>query len=222
MLALIRFQPKLDFKKELKIIKEKQRLPKRSWIVPLCPFIDKSDLLCVGGRLGNAHISEKQKHPILLRKGHFVDLYLRHLHLDNGHAGNSLMERLTKENFWIPSIGTRIKKCIRECITCTRWKAQTIHQQMSDLPDQRVEPSPCFGYVGVDSAGPFNIKASRIKFEKVIKVWFAVFVCMFTKAVHLEIVTDLSTENFMAAFQRFCARRGTPQSSVIEVLIFSD
>lgn len=81
---------------------------------------------------------------------------------------------------------------------------------MWDLPEVRVVPAPSFSRVGVDLAGPFNIKASRIKFDKVIKVWFVIFVCLVTEAVHLEIVLDLSTENFMAAFSRFCARRGSP------------
>ena len=42
------------------------------------------------------------------------------------------------------------------------------------------------------------------------------FVCMAVKAVHLELVTKLTTEVFIATFRRFIARRGCPTD------VFSD
>jgi len=36
------------------------------------------------------------------------------------------------------------------------------------------------------------------------------FVCFASKAVHIEAVTELSTEAFLATFDRFIARRGIP------------
>ncbi|XP_031359012.1 uncharacterized protein LOC116182608 [Photinus pyralis] len=43
---------------------------------------------------------------------------------------------------------------------------------------------------------------------KANKAYVCVFVCNATKAVHLEVVSDLSAEAFIAAFRRFVARRG--------------
>ena len=37
------------------------------------------------------------------------------------------------------------------------------------------------------------------------------FVCMATRACHLELVDDLSTDDFIMALKRFTARRGSPQ-----------
>ena len=42
------------------------------------------------------------------------------------------------------------------------------------------------------------------------KGYVAVFVCLSTKAVHLELVGDLSTTSFFGALTRFLGRRGKP------------
>ena len=42
-----------------------------------------------------------------------------------------------------------------------------------------------------------------------LKVWYvAIFVCMSTEAVHLELVSDLTTEAFIASLKRLFSRRG--------------
>lgn len=43
---------------------------------------------------------------------------------------------------------------------------------------------------------------------KRFKCYMCLFICLTVKAVHLELVTDLSTQAFLQAFQRFIARRG--------------
>ncbi|CAK1583264.1 unnamed protein product [Parnassius mnemosyne] len=83
---------------------------------------------------------------------------------------------------------------------------------MSDLPQQRTTPSRPFTHTGVDFTGHVEIKLNKGRGGvKTSKGYIAIFVCMATKAVHIEIVSDLSTETFIAAFQRMCARRGTPK-----------
>lgn len=86
---------------------------------------------------------------------------------------------------------------------------------MGDLPSYRVDTAPAFQKVGVDFAGPILIKQSARRAVPV-KGYICVFVCMVTKAIHLEAVEDLSTEAFLGAFQRFVSRRGIPEQ------VFSD
>jgi hypothetical protein len=81
---------------------------------------------------------------------------------------------------------------------------------MADLPISRVQPRRPFERVGVYYAGPLQLKELRLRKSRIYKVYIAVFVCFTTKAVHLEVVTELSTDAFLAAFDRFVARRGLP------------
>lgn len=73
------------------------------------------------------------------------------------------------------------------------------------LPRDRATESPPFETVGVDCAGPLYVKS---KGEKRRKAHIALFTCAVTRAVHLELVSDLSTEKFLLAFKRFIARQG--------------
>lgn len=79
---------------------------------------------------------------------------------------------------------------------------------MSALPSVRVNEAKPFAHSGVDYAGPFNLRISKHRGRGTYKGYVAVFVCMTTKAIHLELASDLSTKTFLAAFKRFVSRRG--------------
>lgn len=81
---------------------------------------------------------------------------------------------------------------------------------MGNLPRTRLVSSRPFENVGVDFCGPFLIKEKKYRNRSKIKIYVAVFVCLVVKAVHLEIVSDLTTEAFTACLKRFLARRGRP------------
>lgn len=79
-----------------------------------------------------------------------------------------------------------------------------MQQVAAPLPRDRVTESPAFETIRVDFAGPLYVK-SKGSGEK---AYIALFTCAVTRAVHLELVSDLSTEKFLLAFKRFTARRG--------------
>ncbi|XP_049290621.1 uncharacterized protein LOC125767774 isoform X1 [Anopheles funestus] len=83
-------------------------------------------------------------------------------------------------------------------------------QQMGDLPTCRVTAAPTFQRVGLDFAGPIMLK-SGIRRVTATKGYVCLFVCMVTKAIHLEAVENLSTGAFLAALRRFVSRRGIPE-----------
>ncbi|XP_024883190.1 uncharacterized protein LOC112461950 [Temnothorax curvispinosus] len=79
---------------------------------------------------------------------------------------------------------------------------------MGQLPPSRVTPSRPFLTAGVNYAGPITLKSWRGRGTKCHKEWIAVFVCFVTSAVHLELVTEYTTEAFLVAYRRFTGRRG--------------
>ena len=81
---------------------------------------------------------------------------------------------------------------------------------MADLPPVRINPSRPFARTDLDYAGPFLLKASNRRGVASTKGYLAIFVCLCTKAIHIEVVGDLTTTSFLAALNRFSSRRGTP------------
>ncbi|XP_026464229.1 uncharacterized protein LOC113366789 [Ctenocephalides felis] len=180
-----------------------------SKLKPLNPFIDGEGLLRVGGRLEYANISYEQKHPIILPKSHYVtELFLRGEHERLLHAGTQTTLSVVRQKYWPIDGRNTIKKLIHKCVKCARFKAAAAEQLMGSLPVDRVNVKRPFLAVGVDYAGPVMLRASRQRKAPQIKAYIVLFVCMSTKAVHLDLVTELSTEAFIATLKRFVSRRG--------------
>ncbi|GIX67562.1 reverse transcriptase [Caerostris darwini] len=181
----------------------------RNKILSINPFLDNSGILRVGGRLRHINIAYGHKHPILLPKGHILtDLIVRHYHEILLHAGPQLVQSSIQEQYWIIGARDVIRHLIRKCVKCCRIRASITNQMTSDLPITRISPSPTFLRCGVDYAGPFQIRTSKGRGSKSFKAYIALFVCFTTRAIHLELVTDLSADVFIAALKRFIFRRG--------------
>lgn len=84
-------------------------------------------------------------------------------------------------------------------------------QQMASLPKSRVTASPPFLSSGLDYCGPFEIRYGSSRSRTTVKTYVAIFICMATKAVHMELAHDLSFLAFLNLFARFTSRRGPCQ-----------
>jgi len=186
-------------------------------LAQLAPFVDVNGIIMIGDRIRHLGLKTDAKHPILLPKSsHLAKLIIHHYHHNTLHDGTRLITSLIQRRFWAVSIRAAIQQVTFKCVVCTRYKATAPQPMMADLPSVRVQQCRSFISVGMDYGGPFTIKESRPHNAKTHKAYFALFVCLSTKAVHLEIVTDLSTEAFLASLDRFVTRRGIPAQ------IFSD
>jgi hypothetical protein len=175
----------------------------------LKPFLD-GKLLRVGGRLRGSELSYQQQHPVLLpAKGHIVDLIVDYYHKVNCHAGPDLLLSALRQKYWILSARNVIRNRIFNCKWCFRLRPKAIIPEMADLKKcQIVQTVKPFVHTGTDFAGPFKLVISRRRGAKSLKAYICLFVCLTTKAIHIEVASDLSTDCFLSAFKRFLARRG--------------
>ncbi|KYN50081.1 Pro-Pol polyprotein, partial [Cyphomyrmex costatus] len=195
-----------SFSQEIADLKNRQCVKHNSALLTLHPFLDQDGIIRVGGRLANAQLEYEQRHPIVLpAHNHVTRIIIRDEHLRNLHLGPQALLATLQESFWIISAKSAIRQVLHKCTVCFRARPRHVRQIMGDLPVSRVMGTRAFVNVGIDYGGPFNIKLSR---NKTGKAYICVFVCMATKAIHIELVSDLSTAAFLNALKRFIARRG--------------
>ncbi|KAJ8730047.1 hypothetical protein PYW07_017085 [Mythimna separata] len=207
----------LEFNQEIKQLKLHGSVLKKSQLRNLCPIIDDNGILRVGGRIQQSQVEYDTQHPIILpAKSHLSRLIIVDAHLKTMHGGPQVMLNYLRSKYWILRAKDQAKKYYRECVTCIRYSRNNSVQLMGQLPEVRVKPSKPFRSAGVDYAGPINIRLSPGRGVKSYKGYICLFICMVTRAIHLEAVTGLTSKGFISAFRRFTARRGHCQD------VFSD
>lgn len=210
-LCLVKLAQRESFSDEINALAKGGSVNSKSKIVNLNPFLDEGNIIRVGGRLSNSNFHYEKKHPVLLSSNHyFTKLLFDREHKRLLHAGPQHLLSSIRDQFW-PLAGRNLaRKIVRDCIPCFKAKPRLTAPIMGNLPDKRVNPAPPFYTTGVDYAGPFMIKDRSGRGAKVIKCYISLFVCFLTRAIHIETVSDLTKEAFLAAFRRFIARRGKP------------
>ncbi|XP_062529977.1 uncharacterized protein LOC134200667 isoform X2 [Bombyx mori] len=117
----------------------------------------------------------------------------------------------TLRESWWPIGGRNLaKKLVHSCMKCARLRAVTVNPIMGNLPRERLQPGFPFLRCGVDYAGPVFILNRRGRGARLQKSYICLFVCFASRAVHLELVTDLSSDAYLLALKRFISRRGKP------------
>ena len=178
-----------------------------SSLAKLDPFINKDGLICVGGRLRN---SEEEACPVIVPKNTNTALLLiREAHQKVAHCGRCItLNKLRDNGYWIVGAHSAVRRYIDKCRTCRELRGKITEQKMADLPEERVNPSPPFTHCGCDMFGPFLVKEGR----KEVKRYGCLFTCLSSRAVHIEVTTDLSADTFIQALRRFIGRRGKVSS----------
>lgn len=184
-------------------------VPPRSRLSSLCPFLDSNGIMRVRGRIQQSDETYNVKHPIILPSDHHIaKLIVVEAHENTLHGGPQLTLNYLRSKYWIVNAKGLIRNLLRKCIKCIRYGASNPHPLMGELPSSRVTISRPFSRSGVDYAGPINVRLSKGRGCRCYKGYICLFICMVTRAIHLEAVSDLTTEGFLAAFKRFVARRG--------------
>ena len=96
-----------------------------------------------------------------------------------------------------------VRQFISKCVTCRHLRGNQGEQKMADLPKSRIEPATPFTFCGVDFFGPWHVQRGRA----VVKRYGALFTCLASRAVHIEVADSLETDSFINALRRYICRR---------------
>lgn len=198
-----------SFEEDYIALQSNKVLPRNSSLLRLQPvYVD--GVIRVGGRLNKAPILFEAKHQVILPPVHPIsklliqDVHERHLHVGKEHT-----LALVRQQFWIPRGKSLTKMVLKDCLYCKRRRATPCVPVMASLPKERLAATePPFTNTGVDYFGPMKVKRGRV----VKKRWGCLFTSLTTRAVHLELAGDLSTDSFIMALRRFRGRRGNPKT----------
>ena len=194
-------------------LKSGKALPEDLKLSDLSPHLDNYGIIRVGGRLKNANIAFSVKHPILLPKSHPISLsVITYFHEKNKHQGSHISHNsVIQAGFFVENGRQLIRSLVNTCVTCRKLRARPTEQLMSDLPKDRLEETSSFTHVGIDVFGPFYIhdgkNTRRTSASK--KIWAIIFVCLPSRAIHLEPLYGMDTSSFRNALSRFISIRGT-------------
>ena len=114
-----------------------------------------------------------------------------------------------RQQYWLPRLRQLAKKVIRGCYGCKKFQVSAFsNPPTGNLFTDRTVGSAPFKVVGVDFAGPILYK---IKPKKGGKAYVSLFACSLTRAVHLELLPNQTTKEFIKDLKHFIARRGRPR-----------
>lgn len=208
-LLWIKESQRRKYKTDIDCIIRMQCVDKDSSLKQLTPFLDKDGILRVCGRLNLSNIDYDTKHPIILHaKDNFTQLLIDQYHRDAAHVGREQVLNRLRQRYWIVNGRNAVKNAWNRCQLCKNRRARPTPALMGQLPDVRIQPKGrAFTYTGLDYFGPMTVKVGR----RLEKRYGALFTCMTVRAVHIELVHDLTTNSAILALRRFIARRGCPK-----------
>ena len=189
------------------LIKDKNFL---AWRRQLGLYQDEQGLWRCGGRMSHSSLLPSARNPILLSKEH----YLTTLLISDAHKRvfhNGVRETLSelRSNYWVIRGRQIVRKILSSCVICRRLEgAHCKGVSAPPLPGFRVQESRPFQTTGVDFAGPLYVRT--LDQSRTAKTWLVLYTCYSTRAVHLDLVQDMTAQTFLRSFRRFTARRGTP------------
>ena len=204
-----------QYPREIQHLKSDRRNKKCPTLVrQLQLFLDDRGYLRCGGRIHNAPVSNTTKFPYLLPSRHtLTTLIVLATHATQLHGGVNRTVTALRQRFWITSARRFARSVLRTCVTCKRVCGKPYSTpDPPPLPKSRTQLAPPFTVTGVDFTGALYVRTKSGE----EKAYICLFTCANTRAIHLEVVSDLSEESFLQAFRRFVSRRSLPEMMILD------
>ena len=148
-------------------------------------------------------------YPIYLPSPHlFTTLVIADAHYKTHHGLVGLTMANVRETYWIERLRSQVKSIIYRCALCKIYNAKPYGDNpVTNLPTFRTRSSRAFETVGVDFAGPMIYKHGK---NGSGKAYIALYSCATSRAVYLDLLDDMSNDEFRRSIKEFIARRGNP------------
>ncbi|XP_070134695.1 uncharacterized protein [Drosophila bipectinata] len=204
---LIRQAQLESFPDEMGSAERGKEVANSSEIRSLAPYMDKYGVLRVYGRVDAAlSMPYSARRPVILSHRHsLTEMVVRHYHAQMKHQNVDATIAQIRTRFWVTKIRRVLKEVISSCNECKLQRTRPMPPIMGPLPEDRLEAGGWpFKYTGLDYFGPLLVTVARHREKR----WVALFTCLTTRAIHLELAHDLSTDSCIIAIRNFVCRRG--------------
>jgi Pao retrotransposon peptidase/Family of unknown function (DUF5641)/Protein of unknown function (DUF1759)/Integrase zinc binding domain len=175
----------------------------------LSPIMSSDLVIRASTRAQLAKISYASKNPVILPNKHpLVDLFVQHFHERNFHFGEDTTVGDIREVAWIVDIHRAVRRVTSRCQFCKNKRAAPKNPLMGLLPEPRLAfGNKPFTHVGIDGFGPFLVRFGRGN----VKRYGLILTCLTFRAVHIEMLRDMTTNQVLMALRRFFSARGASQ-----------
>ena len=160
--------------------------------------------------------------PIVMPKSKWGERLLLEIHQDRYHCSQKQTFHEIRKRFWMLGGFSYVKEKVRKLCLTPRCRFRKYESpKMSPLPEIRMDKSVAWRHVGVDYLGPIVVKHDckekqygqrQCDSHDKYKVWGAVFTCMTSRSVNVELIKSCTTEDFLGAFRRHVADHGRPDT----------
>ena len=141
------------------------------------------------GRLSQAQLPASTKYPILLDKSHYItSVFVRDSHKRVVHGGVKSTLTELRSRFWIVLGRQFVRKLLYECVICRRLEGRPY--VAPPLSEFRVKEESPFTYVEINFFAPLYIRSLNSPQQK---IWICLYTCCVTRAIHLDLVPELTT-----------------------------
>ena len=203
------FVNEMHYLKLSSLEKEKVKVPEL--INKLNLFLDDDLMIRSRGRISKTtYYDYNVLNPIMLGKyHHFTKLIISDAHLKCKHLGlSATLNYIRVHGAWISQGRQVVKSVISECFLCRKHNQFAFnYPKFTNMIKPAVNFFRPFQHVGVDYTGHLWIKGSN---DKCTKMYILIYTCLNIRAIHLDLLPDMSTSSFLMSFKRFTVAFGVP------------